>query len=68
MHIAGRAKINSRYHDSRYVTAHHGGSGEWVFAYAEAWRDGDEANSIRVECGDMEPHEACAKARALLQH
>jgi hypothetical protein len=67
MHIASRGKIISRYHPATYITAHHGGSGEWAWAYAEAYREGHEDGVVVVTAGDMEPHEACAKAVAILR-
>lgn len=68
MHIAGRPKLHSQFFDATYRSAHHVGSGEWLPAYAEAWHEGRRDQSVIVYAGDMEPHEATAKALALLRH
>lgn len=68
MHIAGRPKLHSQFFEATYRSAHHGGSGEQLPAYAEAWYEGRRDQSVIVCAGDMEPHEATAKAVALLPH
>jgi hypothetical protein len=62
-----RGKIISRFFPARYITAHHGGSGEMAWGYAEAYRDGREDNCVIVDQADREPHEATAKAVAILR-
>lgn len=61
-------KIISRYYPSTCVTAHHGGSSEWVWAYAEAYYEGREDHAVVIhELGDMDAAQAQEKAVAVLR-
>lgn len=66
MHVAGRGKIVSQYHPATSQYGSHMGTCYHYPAYAEAWREGSRGPSVVVEMGSMEPHEATAKAVAIL--
>jgi hypothetical protein len=61
-------KIVSQFHPTTYITAHHGGSGETAWAYAEAYWQHSSDDPVVVDARNLEPAAACAKAIAMLRN
>lgn len=67
MHLAGRPKICSEFHPATSWYGAHMGTCYHSPSRAEAWLQGQRDRAVFVDCGDMEPHQAVAKAIALVR-